>query len=103
MTFKDKHIGITPNEKTEMLDELGFTSINDLCNASLAKNIEYNINHFIEMNEQEYENHITKIGKKNQETISLIGQGFHQLLPISYSTKHPRKPKLVYSIHPLSS
>src|SRR6056300_540218 len=77
MKFNKRHIGITPSSKKEMLKIIGYNSIEDLCKDTLAKNIDYNINTFCEMSEQEYENHVEKIGKKNIQTLSLIGQGFY--------------------------
>ena len=77
MKFKERHIGITSTSKKEMLQSIGYNSIEDLCNDTLAKDINYTISEFNEMSEQEYEGHVEELGKKNTQTLSLIGQGFY--------------------------
>ena len=77
MAFKNKHIGINEKEKTEMLSAIGYSSIDELCNATLADDINYEIQPLQEMSEQAFEQHIEGLGKKNDQTKSLIGQGFY--------------------------
>ena len=64
-------------KKTEMLSAIGYSSIDELCNATLADDINYEIQPLQEMSEQAFEQHIEGLGKKNDQTKSLIGQGFY--------------------------
>ena len=76
-TFTDRHIGITPESEAIMLSELGYKSLDDLCNHALAKNIEYHLPKSNGMTEAEFESHINALGEQNTPTLSLIGQGFY--------------------------
>ena len=76
-TFTDRHIGITPDSEASMLSELGYQSLDDLCNHAIAENIEYHLPKSANMTEAEFESHINNLGNKNKPTLSLIGQGFY--------------------------
>ena len=76
-TFTDRHIGITPDSEASMLSELGYQSLDDLCNHAIAENIEYKLPKSANMTEAEFESHINNLGNKNTPTLSLIGQGFY--------------------------
>ncbi len=77
MDFKTRHIGIDKNQQDQMCEKIGQKSLDDLAKHTLAKDIEYTIDDFQQISEQEFENHINKIGKKNIPTLSLIGNGFY--------------------------
>ena len=58
MKFKNRHIGITKESKEAMLSTIGYSSIENLCIDTLAKDISYTIDTFPEMSEQSFEQHI---------------------------------------------
>ena len=64
MDFKTRHIGIDKNQQDQMCEKIGQKSLDDLAKHTLAKDIEYTIDDFQQISEQEFENHINKIGKK---------------------------------------
>ena len=77
MNFKDRHIGITKQSQDLMLNELGYNSLDDLCNNSLAPNIAYSLPEKEGITEQAFERHLNELANQNTQTLSLIGQGFY--------------------------
>jgi glycine dehydrogenase len=77
MIFKQRHIGITQKSQNTMLLDVGYESLDHLCEDAMAKDITYNLPPTDAMSEQALEKHMHELGKKNTETISLLGQGFY--------------------------
>ena len=74
-----RHIGPSPSEITEMLDLVGYTSLNDFINDTIPKNIRQKkpLNFGKAKSERELLFHMGKTAKKNKVLTSLIGQGYH--------------------------
>ncbi len=74
-----RHIGPSPSEITEMLDLVGYTSLNDFIDDTIPKNIRQKkpLNFGKAKSERELLFHMGKTAKKNKVLTSLIGQGYH--------------------------
>ncbi len=79
MKFAQRHIGISPKELNELLEEIKVTSLNELISETVpAKLINPKLLQIGEaMTEQEYLGHIKEIGKKNKPFKSYIGMGYN--------------------------
>ncbi|MCH2223877.1 MAG: glycine dehydrogenase (aminomethyl-transferring), partial [Crocinitomicaceae bacterium] len=78
--FSRRHIGPNAAEKTEMFAKIGITSIEELVDKTIPAHIRLNrdLNITSAMSEQEYLNHITKLGDKNKLFKSFIGLGYSE-------------------------
>ena len=74
-----RHIGPSPSEIPEMLDLVGYTSLNDFIDDTIPKNIRQKkpLNFGKAKSERELLFHMGKTAKKNKVLTSLIGQGYH--------------------------
>ena len=74
-----RHIGPSPSEITEMLDLVGYTSLNDFIDDTIPKNIRQKkpLNFGKAKSERELLFHMGKTAKKNKVLTNLIGQGYH--------------------------
>ena len=74
-----RHIGPSPSEITEMLDLVGYTSLDDFIDDTIPKNIRQKkpLNFGKAKSERELLFHMGKTAKKNKVLTSLIGQGYH--------------------------
>ena len=74
-----RHIGPSPAEITEMLDLVGYASLNDFIDDTIPKNIRQKkpLNFGKAKSERELLFHMGKTAKKNKVLTSLIGQGYH--------------------------
>jgi glycine dehydrogenase len=80
--FSNRHIGPNAAEKTAMLAKIGENSVADLINKTIPAHIRLGaeLNVSAAMSEQEYLNHITAIGNKNQVFKSFIGLGYSETI-----------------------
>ncbi len=80
--FSNRHIGPNAAEKTAMLAKIGENSVADLINKTIPAHIRLGaeLNVSAAMSEQEYLNHITAIGNKNQVFKSFIGLGYNETI-----------------------
>ena len=80
--FSSKHIGINKDQKKEMLNSLGINSIDELISETIPKNIRLNKELDLDeaLSENEFLNHIKKLGGKNKNYKSFIGLGYMNLL-----------------------
>ncbi len=80
--FKDRHIGLSPDDKAQMLAYLGMSSTEELIDKSIPTNIL--LSQVPEMapamTEQEYLSHMAEVALKNQVFRSYIGQGYYGTL-----------------------
>ena len=74
-----RHIGPSPSEITEMLDLVGYTSLDDFIDDTIPKNIRQKkpLNFGKAKSERELLFQMGKTAKKNKVLTSLIGQGYH--------------------------
>jgi glycine cleavage system P protein (glycine dehydrogenase) len=82
--FKKRHNGPKDNEVKEMLQAIGFNSLDELIENTVPSSIRKKKDLELEkpMNEYEYSNHIKEISQKNKLFKSFIGLGFyHSILP----------------------
>lgn len=80
--FSSRHIGPDNAEKTAMLEQIGVQSIRELIDKTIPAPIRLNgeLNIGDAMSEQEYLQHITALGKKNQVFKSFIGLGYNETI-----------------------
>ena len=80
--FSKRHIGPNETEKAEMLATVGFSTVAELVNKTIPAHIrlgrELNVDNA--MTEQEYLNHITKLGEMNTVNKSFIGLGYSETI-----------------------
>jgi glycine dehydrogenase len=78
--FSSRHIGISNEQKNEMLSSLGLDSMEQLISETIPKNIrlQKELNLEKALSENEFLNHIEKLSKKNKNYKSFIGLGYHQ-------------------------
>ena len=82
--FTDRHIGVNNHDAFEMLQELGFSSIDELISQTIPDKIrlEHNISLPCPLTESRFIEHVWSIGKKNKQYRSYIGMGyFNTILP----------------------
>ena len=67
-TFSTRHIGPSESEKTQMLNKIGVSSVEELIEKTIPAPIRLNreLNIADAMSEQEYLQHIAELGKQNQ-------------------------------------
>lgn len=77
--FAQRHIGISEKELSEMLEKIGVSSLDQLINETIPKEIRLNkkMNLPEPLSEPEYLNHIREVAKKNKVFKSYIGLGFY--------------------------
>ncbi|MBU2020017.1 MAG: aminomethyl-transferring glycine dehydrogenase [Bacteroidetes bacterium] len=77
-SFSTRHIGPNPTEASQMLNKIGVGSIAELIDRTIPPHIRLNreLNVSKAMNEQEYLNHVTELGKLNTVNKSFIGMGY---------------------------
>ena len=77
--FLFRHIGISEEELSEMLDTIGVQSIDELIDETVPESIRKHTELDLppSLSEFEYLNHIRTIGNKNKLFKSLIGQGYY--------------------------
>ena len=82
MKFAQRHIGISPNELNELLDEIKVKNMNELISETVpAKLLSPERLQIGEaMSEQEYLIHIKEIGKKNKVFKTYIGMGYNDTI-----------------------
>ena len=80
--FSSRHIGISEEQKNEMLNSLGLESIEQLISETIPKNIRLTNDLDLEdaMSENEFLTHIDKLSKKNKNFKSYIGLGYNQAI-----------------------
>ena len=78
-SFTNRHIGITPDALTEMMDVLKVNSIDQLINETIPENIRTNneLNVSNPLSEREYLDHIQELSQKNELFDCYIGQGYY--------------------------
>ena len=81
--FHKKHIGPSQREIDEMLQYLGCSSLNDLLEKIVPKNIldidDMSVGNEV-FSENDILNHVKKIGRNNKVHRSLIGQGYYDTI-----------------------
>jgi len=84
-TFVNRHIGPRDHELSGMLRTIGVGSLDDLVDKTVPRAIrlEKPLTLPEAMSEFEYLNHIRKIGAKNKQFRSFIGQGYYGIAPLS--------------------
>ena len=82
MTFRDRHIGLSEDERATMLETLGLKSMNDLAIKVVPDNIRKITRMMIPeaLSEVEAVANLRAIAMKNQVVRSLIGQGYYHTL-----------------------
>lgn len=80
--FSNRHIGPNAKEKSEMLQAIGVSSVEELINKTIPQHIrlagELKIDNAL--SEQEYLQHITALGKQNKVLKSFIGLGYNETI-----------------------
>ena len=78
-SFERRHIGISSDEKTEMLNVIGVDSLDQLIDQTIPDDIRLNgkLNVGDGYSEQGYLNHLRQIADKNKVYKSYIGQGYY--------------------------
>ena len=79
-SFSKRHIGINSKDKKIMLEYLNVENIEKLISETIPENIrlQKDLNLKKPMSENEYLNHIEKLGKKNKIFKTYIGMGYNQ-------------------------
>ena len=82
MTFRDRHIGLSDDERTLMLDMLGFRSMDELSDRVVPENIRKRTRMSLPQAISEHDAliELKTIASKNQVVRSLIGQGYYHTL-----------------------
>ena len=77
--FKYRHIGPDASQQKDMLEHLGYKSLNDLLDAALPDSIKYTGGSTLKeaISEAEAIAELRKIASKNRITTSLIGHGYY--------------------------
>ena len=80
--FSKRHIGPNEAEKAEMLAAVGFSTVAELIDKTIPAHIRLGreLNVDSAMTEQEYLNHITKLGEMNTINKSFIGLGYSETI-----------------------
>ena len=80
--FSERHIGPNVEETNAMLAKVGINSITELIDKTIPSHIRLNgeLNVSEAMTEQEYLNHITELGNKNQQFKNFIGLGYNETI-----------------------
>ncbi len=75
----NRHIGISEDQKKQLLDTLNVKTIDELINSIIPQNIRLNkeLNLPTPLTEREYGEHITDLANKNKIYTSYIGQGWY--------------------------
>ncbi|MCI5056022.1 MAG: aminomethyl-transferring glycine dehydrogenase [Flavobacteriales bacterium] len=78
-SFSSRHIGVEDLEKEELLEVIGFQSVEDLVSATIPKNIRLGSDLNLEsgFSESEYLRHIEELGNKNDQFTNFIGMGYY--------------------------
>ena len=78
-SFSRRHIGIDQKVSAEMLEDIGFSSMDDFIQSIVPKNIysPESLNLSSELSEEEALRYLEKISKKNKVYKTYIGQGFY--------------------------
>jgi glycine dehydrogenase len=78
-SFERRHIGISSDEKSEMLKVIGVESLEQLINETIPDDIRSKepLNVGEGFSEQSYLSHLSKIAQKNKVYKSYIGQGYY--------------------------
>src|SRR3989338_5316834 len=81
-SFSSRHIGPDNTEKTAMLAAIGVQSVQELIDKTIPAHIRLDgeLNIDPAMTEQEYLQHITVLGMKNQVFKSFIGLGYNETI-----------------------
>ena len=79
-SFSQRHIGVNSKDKNKMLEYLNIENIEKLISETIPENIrlQKELNLKKPMSEDEYLNHIEKLGKKNKIFKTYIGMGYNQ-------------------------
>ena len=79
-SFSQRHIGVNSKDKNKMLEYLNVENIEKLISETIPENIrlQKDLNLKKPMSEDEYLNHIEKLGKKNKIFKTYIGMGYNQ-------------------------
>ena len=79
-SFSHRHIGVNSKDKNKMLEYLNVENIEKLISETIPENIrlQKDLNLKKPMSEDEYLNHIEKLGKKNKIFKTYIGMGYNQ-------------------------
>lgn len=82
MTFRDRHIGLSDDERTLMLDTLGLRSMDELSDRVVPENIRKRTGMSLPQAISEHDAliELKTIASKNQVVRSLIGQGYYHTL-----------------------
>ena len=82
MTFRDRHIGLSDDERTLMLDTLGLRSMDELSDRVVPENIRKRTGMSLPQAISEHDAliELKTIALKNQVVRSLIGQGYYHTL-----------------------
>jgi glycine dehydrogenase len=81
-TFSDRHIGINDSDRKEMLNKIGFNTVEDLIKNIIPENIhlQKKINIGEALSEYEYQSYLSKILKKNKQYKTYIGTGYYNTI-----------------------
>ena len=79
-SFSQRHIGINSKDRKKMLEYLNIENVEKLISETIPENIrlQKDLNLKKPMSEDEYLNHIEKLGKKNKIFKTYIGMGYNQ-------------------------
>ena len=80
--FSKRHIGPNEAETSAMLTKIGINSVAELVDKTIPPHIRLGRELEITkaMTEQEYLNHVTELGNKNQVFKSFIGLGYNETI-----------------------
>jgi len=80
--FASRHIGVRPEELSEMLDAIGVESLDQLIYETIPTDIQLgeNLNLPPALSEYEFATHIQKLAQKNKVYKSYIGLGYHEAI-----------------------
>lgn len=81
-SFSSRHIGTDTQEKSAMLAAIGVQSVKELIDKTIPSHIRLNgeLNIDTAMTEQEYLQHVTELGNRNQVFKSFIGLGYNETI-----------------------
>ncbi len=81
-SFSRRHLGVDHIDETEMLNQIGVSSLNQLIDETIPKGIRMDRELDIPeaLTEQEYLDFLNKIAKKNQTYKNYIGQGYYDCI-----------------------
>jgi glycine dehydrogenase len=80
--FENRHLGPNESERNEMLNEMGFSDINDLMDKTIPKSIKLKRELKLDepISEYEYINKLRKIASKNKIYKNYIGLGYYPVI-----------------------